>query len=55
MDKNDMIFQQKQEFHKKQAKLPIEDKIKLLVKLQKIYLNMMKSRGKKTDNILWKL
>jgi hypothetical protein len=32
----EQIFYEKKNFHKERAKLPIEEKIKILVKLQKI-------------------
>ena len=49
------IFESKDDFHKEQAKLPIEEKIKILVELQKIVLNAQKNIY--TDEIrrVWKL
>ncbi|HOL22523.1 MAG TPA: hypothetical protein PLQ41_06705 [bacterium] len=36
----DGIFKRKEEFHKKQAKLPFEEKIKILMELQEIADNI---------------
>ena len=41
------LFEKKEEFHKKQAKLPFEEKIKILMQLQKIVNSIQKSRKKK--------
>jgi len=44
------LFKKKEEFHREQAKLPFEEKIKILVQLQEIANNIQKSvkslRGK---------
>ena len=47
------IFEKKESYHKKQIKLPVEEKIKLLVELQKIALTIQPNQDKK--NIIWKL
>lgn len=44
------LFENKAKFHKEQANLPFEEKIKILVKLQKI-ANQIKG----WDRIIWKL
>ncbi|MBN2532729.1 MAG: hypothetical protein JXB88_07560 [Spirochaetales bacterium] len=49
------LFKKKKEFHHKQAALSIEEKIKILVKLQEIYITLQTQRGIKTDKIVWKL
>ena len=36
----EQIFERKKKFHHSQAKLPIEQKIRILVELQKIALNI---------------
>lgn len=49
------IFESKKEFHRNQAKLPIEEKIKILVELQKI---VVKTKERKKDDglrIVWKI
>ena len=47
------IFNAKKEFHKNKAKLPIEEKIKILVELQKIgkIANPERTKGKR----VWKI
>ena len=46
------IFKAKEKFHKEMAKLPIEQKIKILIELQKIGINANKKfRNKK----IWKI
>ena len=43
------IFEGKERFHKEQAKLPFEEKIKILLKLQKI------ARSIKGKGIVWEI
>jgi len=47
------IIESKKEFHKRKAGLPVEDKIKILIELQKIVIeaNPDKSNGKR----VWKI
>lgn len=45
------LFKKKEKFRKEQAKLPFEEKIKILVSLQKLAY----SWGGKKDVIVWKL
>lgn len=47
------IFKSKKEFHKRKASLPVEDKIKVLIELQKIAIeaNPDKANGKR----VWKI
>lgn len=47
------IFESKKEFHKRKASLPVEDKIKYLIEMQKIAIetNPEKSKGKR----VWKI
>lgn len=47
------LFKKKEDFHKEQAKLPFEEKIKILVNLQKI-ANSIK-RSKKKQEMIWKM
>jgi hypothetical protein len=49
------LFAKKEKFHKEQAALPIEEKTKILVKLQELYVAVQKHKGIKTDKIIWKL
>lgn len=44
------LFEDKVDFHKEQAKISFEEKIKILVKLQKIA-----GRIKGDDKIIWKI
>jgi hypothetical protein len=44
------LFKEKEDFRKEQAKLPFEEKIKVLIDLQKIAY----SWGEKKDVIVWK-
>lgn len=44
------LFEDKENFHKKQARLPFEEKIRILVKLQEIA-----SQIKKSDRTIWKV
>ena len=46
------IFKEKKLFHKEKAKLPIEEKIKILVKLQEIGIAANK---KMKDKKVWKI
>lgn len=47
--KKSQIYKKKIEFHKKMAKLPFEEKIKILVKLQEIASKIRKNK------IIWKI
>ncbi|HOK09949.1 MAG TPA: hypothetical protein PLT82_01240 [Candidatus Hydrogenedens sp.] len=44
------IFKEKERYHKEQAKLPFEEKIKILVKLQKIAEGITGKKG-----LVWKI
>lgn len=46
------IFKAKEQFHIKQAKLPIEEKVRILVELQKIACNI---NPKLDKNKIWKI
>jgi hypothetical protein len=57
-NENDFInhlFEKKKNFHHELAALSIEEKIKILVKLQEIYVTIQEQKGIKTDKIVWKL
>lgn len=51
------IFKAKDRFHKEQAKLPFEEKIKILVKLQQIAndVSALKKRVDKLSLPVWKI
>lgn len=46
------LFKDKERFHKEQAKLPFEEKIRLLIRLQEIAGSIKKDSEKK---IVWKI
>lgn len=47
------LFTKKEEFHKQQAKLPFEEKIRILIRLQKI-ANTIKDSAEK-NRMVWKI
>jgi hypothetical protein len=49
------IFKNKEEFHRQQARLPIEEKIQILVELQKIALTLRPNRGPGDTRVVWQL
>jgi len=49
------IFKNKENFHRQQARLPIEEKIKILVELQKISLTLQPNRGSGDTRVVWQL
>ena len=49
------IFESKRQFHRQQAQLPIEEKIRILVELQKIALNIRKTAGQGDQRRIWEL
>ncbi len=49
------IFKAKAEFRKERAKLPFEEKIKILVKLQQIAYEAALASGKREARTPWKL
>jgi hypothetical protein len=48
------IFRGKELFHKEQAKIPFEDKIKILARLQKLANEIRAGRGHKRK-LVWKV
>jgi len=46
------LFERKQQFHNEQAKLPFEDKIRILVKMQEITKNI---KGDSEKIFVWKI
>ena len=49
------VFKKKAHYHKKQARLPIEEKMKILVKLQEIALMIHPRRGPDDRRKIWLL
>lgn len=49
------IFKAKAEFRKERAKLPFEEKIKILVKLQQIAYEAALASGKREARTPWKI
>jgi hypothetical protein len=49
------IFKRKEIFHRKQACLPIQEKIRILVELQKISLTVKPKRGPDDRRMVWQL
>jgi hypothetical protein len=49
------IFRQKEEFHKSRARLPIEEKIKMLIELQKIALTVRPKRDENDKRMVWQI
>lgn len=51
------IFKAKDRFHKEQAKLPFEEKIKILVKLQQIAYDVsgLKKKGDRMQLPVWEI
>lgn len=47
----DKLFKKKEEFHRVQARMPFEEKIEVLVLLQKIYSSLKKRK----DITVWKI
>ncbi len=50
------LFEKKEEFHREQAKLPFEEKIKILTQLQKIASSIENLRNdKKSSQRIWEI
>ncbi len=49
------IFDNKEKYRHKQAHLPIEEKIRILTKLQKMALTVKPLTGKNDKRTVWKL
>ena len=50
-----IIFKTKDQFHKDQARLPIEEKIRILVKLQELIFNSKIQSNTEKVRQVWKL
>ena len=53
-DKVKEIFRAKKEFHKEMARLPFEEKIEILIKLQELAVEIMPSKVKRQCKV-WKI
>jgi hypothetical protein len=49
------IFRKKEEYHLDQARLPIEEKIKILIELQKISLTIRPKRNEADKRLVWQI
>ena len=49
------IFEHKKQFHRQQARLPIEEKIRILIELQKISLTLHPRREPDDTRIVWQI
>jgi hypothetical protein len=49
------IFKKKDEFHRKQSRLPIQEKIRILIELQKISLTIKPKCGPDDKRMVWQL
>jgi len=51
----DRVFEGKKEYHRNAAKLPIEEKVRILVELQKIAVGMKNKDTAKKNRIVWQI
>ena len=49
------IFRKKEEYHIAQARLPIEEKVKILVELQKMSLTIRPKQTETDKRLVWKI
>ncbi|RPI75267.1 MAG: hypothetical protein EHM45_15345 [Desulfobacteraceae bacterium] len=49
------IFRQKEEFHRRQARLPIEEKIRILIELQKIAITIRPGQQPNERRQVWRI
>jgi hypothetical protein len=49
------IFRKKEEYHRAQARLPIEEKVRILVELQKISLKIRPPEAETDKRLVWRL
>lgn len=54
-DEVQKIFKAKEQFHKDRAKLPIEEKIKILVELQKLAIDIPTASKENRFKMVWKI
>ena len=51
----DRVFEGKKKYHQNAAKLPIEEKVRILVELQKIVVEMRKKDSAKETRRVWQI
>jgi hypothetical protein len=51
----DRVFEAKKEYHRNAAKLPIEEKVRILVELQKIAVAIKNKDMAKENRLVWKI
>jgi hypothetical protein len=49
------IFRKKEEYHRAQARLPIEEKLKILIELQKISLTIRPKQNETDKRLVWQI
>lgn len=49
------IFRKKEEYHLAQARLPIEEKIKILIELQKMSLTIRPKQNETDKRFVWQI
>lgn len=49
------IFRKKEAYHRSQARLPIEEKVRILVELQKMALTVRPKQGSDDKRMVWQL
>ena len=49
------LFKQKETFHRSRARLPIEEKIKILIELQKLTLTMHPRKDENDLRMVWRI
>jgi hypothetical protein len=49
------IFRQKEEYHRARARLPIEEKVKILIELQKIALTVRPIKSEDDKRAVWRI
>jgi hypothetical protein len=54
-DEIQKIFKAKEQFHKDRAKLPIEEKIKILVELQKLAIDIPTASRVSKFKMVWRI
>lgn len=49
------IFRKKEKYHLAQARLPIEEKVKILIELQKISLTIRPKQNEADKRLIWQI
>lgn len=55
LDEIEKIFKAKEQFHKDRARLPIEEKIKILVELQKLAIDIPTTSNEHRFKMVWNI